>query len=61
METKKTIWLVTGNAKKLEEFIDILGPNFPSEIVAKDIDLPGQLSLNGNLKCLDVGSVPFDS
>jgi hypothetical protein len=39
----------------LEEFIDILGPNFPSEIVAKDIDLPGQLSLNGNKKCLDVG------
>jgi inosine/xanthosine triphosphate pyrophosphatase family protein len=41
MATRKTISFVTGNAKKLEEFVAILGPNFPHEIVARKIDLPG--------------------
>lgn len=36
----KPIVFVTGNAKKLEEFIAILGKNFPREITSKKIDLP---------------------
>ncbi|XP_023809785.1 inosine triphosphate pyrophosphatase [Oryzias latipes] len=31
---------VTGNAKKLEEVIQILGDKFPSKLVSKKIDLP---------------------
>ena len=41
MAARKTISFVTGNAKKLEEFVAILGPNFPHEIIAKKVDLPG--------------------
>lgn len=36
----KPIVFVTGNAKKLEEFVAILGKNFPREITSKKIDLP---------------------
>ncbi|XP_012273905.1 inosine triphosphate pyrophosphatase [Orussus abietinus] len=36
----KPITFVTGNAKKLEEFVAILGKNFPREIVSKKVDLP---------------------
>jgi len=36
----KTITFVTGNAKKLEEFIAILGNNFPHKVVSKNVDLP---------------------
>jgi hypothetical protein len=36
----KTITFVTGNAKKLEEFVAILGNSFPHRVVAKDVDLP---------------------
>ncbi|KAI9585874.1 inosine triphosphate pyrophosphatase [Glossina fuscipes] len=36
----KPITFVTGNAKKLEELIAILGPNFPRKIVSQRIDLP---------------------
>ncbi|XP_050307349.1 inosine triphosphate pyrophosphatase [Anthonomus grandis grandis] len=36
----KPITFVTGNAKKLEELISILGSNFPRELVSKKIDLP---------------------
>ncbi|XP_033207994.1 inosine triphosphate pyrophosphatase [Belonocnema kinseyi] len=36
----KPIVFVTGNAKKLEEFIAILGKNFPREITNKKVDLP---------------------
>ncbi|XP_003426633.1 inosine triphosphate pyrophosphatase isoform X1 [Nasonia vitripennis] len=36
----KPIVFVTGNAKKLEEFIAILGPRFPREITSRKIDLP---------------------
>ena len=31
---------MTGNAKKLEEFIAILGPKFPHKIISAKIDLP---------------------
>ena len=40
MSTRKTITFVTGNAKKLEEFIAILGKDFPHEVVSKKLDLP---------------------
>ncbi|EDV32196.1 uncharacterized protein Dana_GF14164 [Drosophila ananassae] len=36
----KPITFVTGNAKKLEELVAILGPTFPRTIVSKKIDLP---------------------
>ncbi|KAM5148392.1 inosine triphosphate pyrophosphatase [Mantella aurantiaca] len=36
----RSIVFVTGNAKKLEEVVQILGDNFPSKLVAKKIDLP---------------------
>jgi len=40
MSTKKTITFVTGNAKKLEEFVAILGTGFPHKVVSSAIDLP---------------------
>ena len=36
----KTITFVTGNAKKLEEFVAILGNSFPHKVVSKNVDLP---------------------
>ncbi|EDL28287.1 inosine triphosphatase (nucleoside triphosphate pyrophosphatase), isoform CRA_a [Mus musculus] len=36
----KKIVFVTGNAKKLEEVIQILGDNFPCTLEAQKIDLP---------------------
>jgi inosine triphosphate pyrophosphatase len=36
----KTITFVTGNAKKLEEFVAILGTTFPHKVVSKSLDLP---------------------
>ena len=33
----KTITFVTGNAKKLEEFVAILGNNFPHKVGTIDI------------------------
>ncbi|XP_059561666.1 inosine triphosphate pyrophosphatase isoform X3 [Myotis daubentonii] len=36
----KELVFVTGNAKKLEEVIQILGDKFPCTLVAKKIDLP---------------------
>ncbi|XP_072276043.1 inosine triphosphate pyrophosphatase [Pyxicephalus adspersus] len=36
----RSIVFVTGNAKKLEEVIQILGDKFPSKLVARKIDLP---------------------
>ncbi|XP_063283423.1 inosine triphosphate pyrophosphatase [Pelobates fuscus] len=38
--TSRSIVFVTGNAKKLEEVIQILGDRFPCKLVAKKIDLP---------------------
>ncbi|KAL7299983.1 hypothetical protein TKK_0007298 [Trichogramma kaykai] len=34
------ITFVTGNAKKLEEFVAIMGQNFPQEVISRNIDLP---------------------
>lgn len=36
----KPITFITGNAKKLEEVIAILGKEFPRELVCRKIDLP---------------------
>uniref|UniRef100_A0A668U184 Inosine triphosphate pyrophosphatase n=1 Tax=Oreochromis aureus TaxID=47969 RepID=A0A668U184_OREAU len=36
----RSVVFVTGNAKKLEEVIQILGDKFPYKLVAKKIDLP---------------------
>ncbi len=41
MSVRKTITFVTGNAKKLEEFVSIVGGgDFPHEMVSKSLDLP---------------------
>ena len=40
MSTRKTITFVTGNAKKLEEVIAILGSKFPHDVISQKIDLP---------------------
>lgn len=36
----KPITFITGNVKKLEEVIAILGKEFPRELVSRKIDLP---------------------
>lgn len=36
----KPITFVTGNAKKLEELIAILGSSFPRKLISQKIDLP---------------------
>nr|ACO51724.1 Inosine triphosphate pyrophosphatase [Aquarana catesbeiana] len=36
----RSVVFVTGNAKKLEEVVQILGDKFPCKLVAKKIDLP---------------------
>lgn len=36
----KPITFVTGNVKKLEEFVAILGSTFPRQIISQKIDLP---------------------
>lgn len=36
----RPITFVTGNAKKLEELVAILGPSFPRQVISKKIDLP---------------------
>ncbi|KAI4828755.1 hypothetical protein KUCAC02_022831 [Chaenocephalus aceratus] len=38
--TGRSVVFVTGNAKKLEEVIQILGDRFPYKLVSKKIDLP---------------------
>lgn len=38
--SSKPITFVTGNARKLEELIAILGTDFPRKIVSKKVDLP---------------------
>ncbi|ALC39341.1 CG8891 [Drosophila busckii] len=50
----KPITFVTGNAKKLEELLAILGPCFPRTIVSKKIDLPelqGEIEEIAKKKC----------
>ncbi|ENN75241.1 hypothetical protein HUJ04_002238 [Dendroctonus ponderosae] len=36
----RPITFVTGNAKKLEEMLTILGINFPRQVISKKLDLP---------------------
>eukprot|EP00064_Thunnus_orientalis_P017928 superscaffoldBa00003956_g18014 len=36
----RSVVFVTGNAKKLEEVIQILGDKFPYKLISKKIDLP---------------------
>lgn len=36
----KPITFITGNAKKLEEVVAILGKEFPRELISKKVDLP---------------------
>ena len=36
----KPLMFVTGNPKKLEEFVAILGDSFPSKVTNLNIDLP---------------------
>jgi len=40
MTTRKSLVFVTGNAKKLEEVVAILGTNFPFQVTSQDVDLP---------------------
>ncbi|XP_014847894.1 PREDICTED: inosine triphosphate pyrophosphatase [Poecilia mexicana] len=40
VSARKTVVFVTGNAKKLEEVVHILGDQFPYKVVSKKIDLP---------------------
>ncbi|XP_067626130.1 inosine triphosphate pyrophosphatase [Eurosta solidaginis] len=50
----KPITFVTGNAKKLEELIAILGDNFPRKVVSAKIDLPelqGEIEEIATKKC----------
>lgn len=50
----KPIVFVTGNAKKLEEFVAILGSDFPREIKSMNIDLPeyqGEMEEICRMKC----------
>lgn len=50
----KPIVFVTGNAKKLEEVLAILGKQFPKTVINKKIDLPeyqGEIDDISKLKC----------
>ena len=54
MENK--IVFVSGNAKKLEEVLAILNPEFPFEVIAEKVDLPeiqGTPQEVCKLKCLE--------
>jgi hypothetical protein len=51
----KPLTFVTGNAKKLEEVIAILGSNFPREVVSQKVDLP---ELQGEIDDICVKKVP---
>lgn len=47
----KPITFITGNAKKIEEVIAILGSEFPKQIVAHKLDLP---ELQGDLNDISI-------
>ncbi|KAM3838698.1 inosine triphosphate pyrophosphatase isoform 1-T1 [Vipera latastei] len=52
----RSVVFVTGNVKKLEEVIQILGDSFPYKLVAKKIDLPeyqGEPDDISTQKCLE--------
>lgn len=40
IKVSRPIALVTGNKKKLEEFVKILGPEFEKQVTSMDVDLP---------------------
>ncbi|XP_044752138.1 inosine triphosphate pyrophosphatase [Coccinella septempunctata] len=57
---KRSLTFVTGNAKKLEELKQILGPTFPREIISAKIDLPelqGEIDEICIKKCLEASSL----
>lgn len=50
----KPLTFVTGNAKKLEELVAILGKDFPRQVVSKKVDLPelqGEIDEIAVIKC----------
>lgn len=54
------ITFVTGNAKKLEEFVAILGTTFPRLIQSQKIDLPelqGEIDDICTKKCLEAARI----
>ncbi|XP_065570696.1 inosine triphosphate pyrophosphatase-like [Artemia franciscana] len=56
----KPICFATGNAKKLEEFLAILGHEFPYQVVNKSIDLPefqGETDDICKAKCLEASKI----
>lgn len=40
MAARKTLTFVSGNPRKLEELLTIVGSNFPLEIISKSVELP---------------------
>lgn len=60
MCSKKPITFVTGNVKKLEEFVAILGNTFPRQIVSQKIDLPelqGEIAEICEKKCREAARI----
>ncbi|CAB3370332.1 inosine triphosphate pyrophosphatase [Cloeon dipterum] len=58
--SKTTVVFVTGNAKKLEEVVAILGKNFPHEFTSKKLDLPeyqGEIDDICKAKCLEAAKL----
>ncbi|XP_075213042.1 inosine triphosphate pyrophosphatase [Lycorma delicatula] len=56
----KKIVFVTGNIKKLEETVAILGKNLPFELVSEKIDLPefqGDTQFISSLKCKEAAKI----
>lgn len=56
----KPITFVTGNAKKLEELVAILGPNFPRKVISKKVDLPelqGEINEICVIKCKEAAKL----
>jgi len=48
------ITFVTGNANKLREVVEILGKNFPNQLISNDVDIPefqGDADTVSSLKC----------
>ncbi|KAL3281558.1 hypothetical protein HHI36_004766 [Cryptolaemus montrouzieri] len=56
----RTITFVTGNSKKLEELVQILGSSFPRKIISSNVDLPelqGEIDVICKKKCLEASSI----
>ena len=56
--SKKTITFVTGNAKKLEEFVAILGNNFPYKVYISKLDA-GRCNLVDHRGCMSLFAGAF--